>query len=114
MIVAEPNAPFIDRWLAAYDTFDDDDWAYHSVAKPWELARLHPEEIQVMNRTAFFWPMWHGNEVEKVHELDEYDFIGTGQYAYHAWESLAMGFLEHLSPQSIRDEDTSFHRLVRP
>jgi hypothetical protein len=25
--------------------------------------------------------MWHGNEVEKVHELDEWDWIASGQYA---------------------------------
>jgi hypothetical protein len=33
---------------------------------------------------------------------------------YHAWESLAMRYLEKLSPEYIRNVDTSFTRLVRP
>jgi hypothetical protein len=33
---------------------------------------------------------------------------------YHAWESLAMKYLEKLSPHRIRHEDNSFNRLVRP
>jgi hypothetical protein len=32
---------------------------------------------------------------------------------YHAWESLAMGYLSKLSPKSIREDDNSFNRLVR-
>src|SRR5690348_11436596 len=37
----------------------------------------------------------------------------TGTCRYHAWESLAMGYLSKLSPKSIREEDNSFNRLVR-
>lgn len=33
---------------------------------------------------------------------------------YHAWESLAMRYLERLSPHRIRHEDNSFNKLVRP
>lgn len=82
--------------------------------KPWELARYNPEEIQVLNPRAMYWPMWHGEEIDKTHTLDEYDFYGTGQYTYHGWESLAMKYLIQLTPESIRKVDTSFHRLVRP
>ncbi|WWD02590.1 hypothetical protein V865_000630 [Kwoniella europaea PYCC6329] len=113
IIISTPQSPFIDRWLASYETFDGGVWAHHSVVKPWELARAHPEEIQVLSERAFFWPMWHGEEVQKVHEEGEFDFDKTGQYAYHAWESLAMGYLSKLSPRSIRENDNSFNRMVR-
>ena len=46
------------------------------------IARRYPSEIQVLSTRAFFWPMWHGNEVQKVHETDEWDFEASGQYAY--------------------------------
>jgi hypothetical protein len=34
--------------------------------------------------------------------------------SYHAWESLAMKYLHNLSPGSIREEDNSFNKMVRP
>lgn len=46
-----------------------------------ELARTYPDEIQVLNKTAFFWPMWYGEEIQYLHERDDYDFMATGQYA---------------------------------
>ncbi|WVQ81807.1 hypothetical protein IAT38_003934 [Cryptococcus sp. DSM 104549] len=113
VIISAPNSTFIDRWLAAYDNFDGGVWARHSVVLPWEIARAHPHEVQVLNERAFFWPMWHGDEIKKTHETNEHDFKASGQYAYHAWESLAMGYLSKLSPQSIRDNDNSFNRMVR-
>jgi hypothetical protein len=129
VIISQPHSSFIDRWLAAYETFDDSSWDHHSVEVSWvrlhltpgvrlltpqELARRYPTELQVLSNRAFFWPMWHGNEIEKTHERDDYNFKATGQYAYHAWESLAMKYLKDLSPKSIRDNDNSFNRLVRP
>lgn len=76
--------------------------------------------------------MWHGDEIRKVHELDDYDFAASGQFGYvpdscfiqdclimvcgryHAWESLAMGYLAELSPYKIRTVESSFNRMVRP
>jgi hypothetical protein len=46
-----------------------------------QIARDHPDEIQVMNHQSFFWPMWYGSEIEDTHEKDEYNFRATGQYA---------------------------------
>ncbi|WVR07584.1 hypothetical protein IAU60_004626 [Kwoniella sp. DSM 27419] len=114
IIIAAPDSTFIDRWLASYDTFDGGVWAGHSVAKPWEIARRYPQEVQVLGERAFFWPMWHGEEIQKTHETDEHDFHASGQYAYHAWESLAMGYLSKLSPESIRENHNSFNKMVRP
>ncbi|WRT68407.1 uncharacterized protein IL334_005383 [Kwoniella shivajii] len=113
VIISAPGSPFIDRWLHSYETFDGGTWAYHSVVKPWEIARRYPDEVQVLSERAFFWPMWHGEEIQKTHEEKEFDFEKTGQYAYHAWESLAMGYLSKLSPKSIRENDNSFNRMVK-
>ncbi|KAJ9104045.1 hypothetical protein QFC19_004179 [Naganishia cerealis] len=74
----------------------------------------YPDEVQVLSTRAFFWPLWSGNEIEKVHELDEYDFAASGQFGYHAWESLAMKYLGDLSPDKIRTVNSSFNKMVRP
>ena len=84
VIISEPDAIFIDRWLASYDSFDEgpwENWAEHSVRIPWQIARRHPEDLQVMNHRAFFYPNWHGEEVQHIHERDDHDFYGSGQYA---------------------------------
>ncbi|BEI86792.1 hypothetical protein CcaverHIS002_0701380 [Cutaneotrichosporon cavernicola] len=112
VIIAEPHAPFIKNWLKTYVTFNGDNWAGHSVDKPWELAQLFPDQIQVLNSKAMFWPLWSGDEIKIVHTEDGYDW--SKQYSYHAWESLAMGYLSNLNPRDIRTKSTSFHRLVRP
>jgi hypothetical protein len=82
VIVAAPDSRFIDRWLESYQTFDEGVWAHHSVVVPWQIARDHPDEIQVMNHQSFFWPMWYGEEIRDTHEKDDYNFRATGQYAY--------------------------------
>lgn len=81
MIISEPGSAFIDRWLASYETFDEGIWAHHSVVVPWELARRHPSEVQVLSTRAFFWPMWHGEEIQYTHERNDHDFKASGQYA---------------------------------
>jgi hypothetical protein len=53
----------------------------HKGADKQQIARDHPDEIQVMNHQSFFWPMWYGSEIEDTHEKDEYNFRATGQYA---------------------------------
>ncbi|KAI5449138.1 hypothetical protein NCC49_005276 [Naganishia albida] len=114
VIISQNGSEFLKRWRASYETFDEGNWAGHSVVMPWQLARAYPDEIQVLSTRAFFWPMWHGDEVKKVHELDDYDFAASGQFGYHAWESLAMNYLSELSPYKIRTVESSFNRMVRP
>jgi hypothetical protein len=35
VIISQPHSPFVDRWIASYETFTKDVWAAHSVVKPW-------------------------------------------------------------------------------
>ncbi|KAJ9096815.1 hypothetical protein QFC21_005086 [Naganishia friedmannii] len=114
VIIAQNGSEFLKRWRTTYETFDEGNWAGHSVVMPWQLARKYPSEVQVLSTRAFFWPLWSGDEIEKVHELDEYDFTASGQFGYHAWESLAMRYLSNLSPEKIRTVDSSFNKMVRP
>jgi hypothetical protein len=46
-----------------------------------EIARRYPNELNVLDTRAFFWPGWWGEEVQMVHETDDYDFHKSGQYA---------------------------------
>ncbi|KAJ9090946.1 hypothetical protein QFC20_007776 [Naganishia adeliensis] len=114
VIIAQNGSEFLKRWRATYETFNSENWAGHSVVMPWTLARKYPSEVQVLSTRAFFWPLWSGDEIQKVHEKSTHDFSASGQFGYHAWESLAMGYLGGLSPEKIRSVDSSFNRMVRP
>lgn len=54
----------------------------------------------------------------KVDNTREFHILGDGMrlmcYRYHAWESLAMKYLEKLTPKSIREGENSFNIMVRP
>ncbi|TXT15584.1 hypothetical protein VHUM_00087 [Vanrija humicola] len=113
VIVARKGAPFIDAWLDSYDSFDESQWADHSVALPWTLARAYPHLVTVLSDRAFFWPLWTPDGLRTVHVGDEYDFHASGQLAYHAWESVAGKYLGPLDPPSVLAGTTSFTRMAR-
>jgi hypothetical protein len=45
VIIAEPDAPFVDRWIQSYVNFNGDDWAEHSVRRPWVSYFDEEEEV---------------------------------------------------------------------
>jgi hypothetical protein len=116
VILAEPNAPFIERWLNEYRSFRGDEgyWGEHSVLLPARLAREHPEEVTVLSPTAFFWPLWSEGHIQWM--FGSADPIPTTDvYANHLWESFAWrGYLSGLTPGEVRAKDTNFHRWARP
>jgi hypothetical protein len=58
VILAEPNAPFINLWVESYREFDQELWNYHSVYVPYRLAQAYPHLINVVDEYTFFFPMY--------------------------------------------------------
>lgn len=56
VIMAAPQAPFLQQWWEHYRDFDGGKWNEHSVCRPWQLAQACPEQIRVLNQYAFFYP----------------------------------------------------------
>jgi SAM-dependent methyltransferase len=115
IILAEPHAPFIERWLDEYRSFRGDEgyWGEHSVLLPARLAREHPDEITILPPTAFFWPLWSEGHMQWM--FDSADPIPTTDvYANHLWESFAWPYVWNLTPGEVRAKDTNFNRLARP
>ena len=59
VLLSESGSTFLRRWREEYRSFDSTRWNYHSVKLPWKLARLYPEEIHVMGKYSFFYPLPH-------------------------------------------------------
>jgi SAM-dependent methyltransferase len=117
VILAEPDAPFLRRWLAEYRSFRsngrDEYWNEHSVQLPVKLAKAHPGEITILPSEAFFWPLWTDEHLEWIFESQK-PIPLDGVYANHLWESNAWNFLEDLTPGQVRATDTNFHRWAMP
>ena len=118
VILAEPQSPFLCRWLEEYRSFKggppgSEFWNKHSVLLPEKLARAHPSEITVLPPTAFFWPLWTDEHLDWIFASNKPIPLDK-TYANHLWENFAWKYLEDLTPRRVRSTDTNFHAWVRP
>jgi hypothetical protein len=118
VILAQPEAPFLRRWLDEYTTFrssgHDRHWAEHSVARPLTLSQACPSEVTILPPTAFFWPGWRDSDLSLLYGPGDLP-LDPGAYANHLWETTAWTrFLAGLTPGHVRKADSPFHRWVRP
>ncbi|EFP80669.2 uncharacterized protein PGTG_06625 [Puccinia graminis f. sp. tritici CRL 75-36-700-3] len=120
IILAKPFAPFITRWLSSYRSFNHHRWADHSSVIPWALAQAHPDELTVLGPRAFFYPLWHEDDLWLVHKTTDWDFDRSEQFAYHAWSSIShANYLQSLDPDRIHASggpergESSFTYFVR-
>jgi len=118
VILAEPQAPFLRRWLEEYRSFRgtgqlDCSWNEHSVQLPWKLAQKHPNEVTILPHTAFFWPLWVEDHLRWIFESDE-PIPAYGAYANHLWEARGWRYMEDLTLRRVRKVNTNFHIWARP
>ncbi|KAI8390850.1 uncharacterized protein BYT42DRAFT_601838 [Radiomyces spectabilis] len=112
MVMARPNARFLQRWYATYRSFDSSDWNYHSVVLPGKLAPHFPNEITVLNYTAFFWPLWDGPGLRTLYLEKSYDFANN--FGTHIWESAANKHLmKGITEDDIMNIDNSLFCQMR-
>jgi Glycosyltransferase sugar-binding region containing DXD motif len=113
VMLAEPQSPFLRRWLEEYRSFRGEIWNEHSVHLPRKLAHAHSTEIRILPATAFFWPLWTEEHLDWIFASNRP--IPLDQtYANHLWEGKAWKYLEDLTPQRVRSVDTNFHRWAKP
>ncbi|KAI9322299.1 hypothetical protein BX666DRAFT_1829521, partial [Dichotomocladium elegans] len=113
MMMARPNARFLQRYYATYATFDYTQWNYHSVILPAKLAPHFSDEITVLGHKAFFWPLWDAAGLRTLFLQKSYDFadnLGT-----HIWESPAKKHLmDGVTEDTILNVDNSLYCAIRP
>jgi len=117
VILAEPQAPFLCRWLNCYRTFRsrglDEFYAEHSVKLPLKLARDYPSEVTILPHTAFYLPWCSESDLNQIFKTAA-PVLRSGAYANHLWQSRSWAYLEDLTPHRVRSVDTNFHRWVEP
>jgi hypothetical protein len=117
IILAEPEARFLIRWLDSYRSFRGEGrkifWNEHSVQLPSKLAKAYPSEVTVLPHTAFYWPLWTPEHIQWIFNSTKTIPLDN-TYANHLWESKGAPFLEKLTPGVVRSKDTNFHLWARP
>ncbi len=114
VMMAAPNARFVQRWLEAYASFrskgQDRYWDEHSVQLPMKLAMQNPDEITILDRGAFFYP---SAEPAGVLDLFVEKKYFPAAYCHHLWEGLAWNLIKNLNERCVMAIDTTYNLMAR-
>lgn len=116
VILSEKNSAFGQHWLAGFkDSFGggppgSPTWCTHSVAFPSWLSKRIPDEVTLVNHEAFFWPLYHESHIKALFEED-HEFPNA--FSHHLWESSGKKYLDELTIDKIKEENTTFTKIVR-
>lgn len=118
VILAEQNAPFLDRWMSQYVSFRslgrDEYWDEHSVKIPYQLSRQFPKDVTVLEELAFYWPTWSRSHLNLIFRGGMPSINQSDCYANHLWETYAWDRIWNLTPGSLRKTDSNFSRWAQP
>lgn len=124
VILSEPKAEFLQKWLEGYDPLRsilpfvgfrsagyDEFYSEMSSEYPDFLASLlNPEIIHIEPNSSFFYPMYDQNGLKMLFEQN-HDFPAA--FCHHFWESAAKEYLEKITVDQIRTVDTTYNCLAR-
>jgi len=118
IILSEKNSTFGQYWLAGFEEHfkggppGSDTWCTHSVHYPKWLSQqtFMKDEITILDHEAFFWPLYHQQHIEALFE-ENHTFINA--YSHHLWESSGKKYLNELTIDSIKNNNTTFTHLVK-
>lgn len=86
LIMAEPGAAFLRRWLERMPGAFNGSWSEHACQLPHRLSLEHPEEIHVEPERSFYPYMWTRPDIRALLEERHEDWEGV--YSVHLWNHL--------------------------
>ncbi len=112
VVMAEPGSAFLQRWRAAYTSFNQDYWNTHSVVLPRLLAQQAPPgEVHAEPVESFHWPSWDETGIRSMFE-ESHDYPGA--FVHHLWAGKTWkSHLAHFTLSSVWALDTTYNRLAR-
>ena len=116
IILSEKNSIFAQKWLEGFKyTFKggppgSEGWCTHSVKYPKFLSQEIPNEITITNHQSFFWPLYHHTHMKALFE-ENHKFENA--YSHHLWESAGGKWLDDLTIDIIKKQNTTFTNLVK-
>jgi len=122
VILAEPGAFFLQKWLEGFDArtslwsgFRSNGYDSYrdelSVRYPALLAERYPEHVTIQEYTRFYWPPYAPEHLEEFFRHD--GPLPEQAYCHHLWESLSWRpYLKDLTVQHLQTGSTTFARLM--
>ncbi len=115
LIMAEPGALFIQRWLDAMPGCFDGSWSAHSTFLPYRLSREHPALIRVEEEASFFALDWTQAGIAALFE-QKIDLPEAARsvhlWAHLWWEAARRDFSNfsgnRLTPTYVRHARTTY------
>jgi hypothetical protein len=87
LIMAEPNAPFVQRWLEAMPAAFNGNWSEHSCQLAHRLSAMYPDDIHLEPERSFYPYMWIKEDLnELLLERRQRDWDRV--YSIHLWNHL--------------------------
>lgn len=120
LIMAEPGAPFVRRWLEETPGVFGQEWSAHSCQLAARLRWQHPEEVHVEPERSFYPYMWTPTDITRL--LLECHGDWDGVYSVHLWNHLwwsrhRFEFTsfsgERLTERFIRQGSTTYTKAAR-
>lgn len=114
LIMSAPKAPFIRRWMEKYRYFNDISWNKHSVVLPYKMYIDGDPDITVLDSHTWFYPMY-GNDNRGLRTM----WFGKSwwdidrNYGVHLWRWSRGAIADLLTPQTVREIDTSLFCAIR-
>lgn len=114
VMLSAPGSRFVEIWLNSYASFrskgKDEFWVEHSVKVPYELAQQNPGLLTILEPSAFHYPAYDPKGLawlfEKNHDYKE-------AYLHHLWETNAWNYISALTPEAVRNNDTTYNIIAR-
>ncbi len=100
LMLSEPRAGFVIRWLAELPAAFDGSWSNHSTFLPHVLARRHPDLIDVQPEASFYAFSWDPEDVNALFTRPLARELGRS-YSLHLWN--------HLWADAARASHSWFH-----
>ena len=110
------DSKFAKEWLAGFkDTFGggppgSDTWCTHSVSYPRWLSQQMQHGITIIDHDAFFLPLYHQDHIEMLFEKN---ISFPNAYSHHLWESSGKKYLDEMTIEKIKNENTTFTNLIK-
>jgi len=120
LIMAEPNADFLRRWLERLPDAFDGSWSGHATFLPYALSRRHPELIHVEPEASFYPFDWTPDGIAALFERRAE--VPEATLSLHLWAHLwwdrarrdvSRFSAERLTAGYVRHADTTYAQLAR-
>jgi hypothetical protein len=114
VVLAEPGALFVQRWLGTLRALQPDPRRPERPAQlPARIAAAHRGEVEVMKFSAFYWPL--ATEAHVAWMFDTADPVGADDaFARHLRLSSSWDRVAGLTPEMVRNRESNACRWLRP